>query len=235
MIRVLLVDDDALVRVGLRMMLRGADGVEVVGEIADGAEVADAVSRFAPDVVLMDIRMPGTDGITATRLLAERSGAPPVIVLTTFDADSTVLEAMRAGAAGYLLKHTDPEEIVAAVFRAARGEPVLSPSAARTLIAHAASGADDGARAYRARTRLAELSPRERDIADAVADGLSNSEIGERLHLSVGTVKAHLSSALAKLGLDNRVQLALLARDGRDGSSRSDAARVPDDPSRHLG
>jgi DNA-binding NarL/FixJ family response regulator len=214
-IRVLLADDDPLVRVGLTMMLRGADGMEVVGEAGDGAGVADAVRRHAPDVVLMDIRMPVMDGIAATRALAGTHSAPRVIVLTTFDTDRLVLEAMRAGAAGYLLKHTEPEEIVEAVRRAARGEPVLSPSAARTLIDHALTGA--GTRAEQAGRRLASLTDREREIAAAVAEGLSNGEIGARLHLSTGTVKAHLSSALAKLDLDNRIQLALLAHDADTG------------------
>ncbi|MEU1279268.1 response regulator transcription factor [Streptomyces sp. NPDC005805] len=216
MIRVLLVDDDALVRAGLRLMLRGADGVEVVGEAADGEQATEAARALAPDVVLMDIRMPGTDGITATRRLTEDGGGAQVIVLTTFDSDTTVLDAMRAGAAGYLLKHTDPEDIVGAVHRAARGEPVLSPSAARALMDHAAASPGTGDdRTARAQERLAALSERERAVAAAVAEGLSNTEIGERLFLSTGTVKAHLSGALAKLGLDNRIQLALLAHDAQ--------------------
>ncbi len=211
MTRVLLVDDDPLVLSGLTMMLRGAEDIEVVGEVADGADVVDAVRREAPDVVLMDIRMPVVDGIAATRALARRDTAPQVIVLTTFGADDTVLTAIRAGAAGYLLKHTEPEQIVEAVRRAGRGEPVLSPSVARTLIDHAASGA--GSRTEQARARLAVLSERERQVAIAVAEGLSNTEIGARLHVSAGTVKAHVSSALAKLGLGSRIQLALLAHD----------------------
>ncbi|MGW5445960.1 response regulator transcription factor [Streptomyces asiaticus] len=212
MIRVLLADDDPLVRTGLKMMLRGADGIEVVGEASDGAEVAAAVREHAPDVVLMDIRMPVMDGLAATRELTRRGAqAPQVIVLTTFDEHGLVLEAMRSGAAGYLVKHAVPEEIVEAVRRAARGEPALSPSAARALIRHAAVGPDD--RAELARQRLASLTEREREVAEAVAEGLSNTEIGTRLHLSLGTVKAHLSSALAKLDLDNRVQLALLTHD----------------------
>ena len=215
MIRVLLADDDPLVRVGLTMMLRGAEDMEVIGEVGDGASVADAVRRHAPDVVLMDIRMPVMDGIAATRALAGTHSGPRVIVLTTFDTDRLVLAAMRAGAAGYLLKHTEPEEIVEAVRRAARGEPVLSPSAARTLIDHALTGA--GTRVEQAGRRLASLTDREREIAAAVAEGLSNGEIGARLHLSTGTVKAHLSSALAKLDLDNRIQLALLAHDADTG------------------
>lgn len=239
-VRVLLVDDDALVRAGLRMMLRGADGVEVVGEAADGCEVPAAVREFSPDVVLMDIRMPGTDGITATRALtaapgpsARSSPRPHVIVLTTFDSRTEVLEAMRAGAAGYLLKHTDPEEIVTAVLRAAQGEPVLSPSVARTLMDHAAGEerhADQGAvrdRAEAARTRLAALSDREREVAEAVAGGLANPEIAGRLYMSVGTVKAHVSGALGKLGLDNRVQLALLAHDAGPGPGAHGAGHRP--------
>ncbi|WNF30605.1 response regulator transcription factor [Streptomyces sp. C11-1] len=245
MIRVLLADDDALVRAGLRLMLRGAAGVEVVAEVADGAAVAGAVRDSAPDVVLMDIRMPVMDGIAATQELTAAVGAGPaarggpdgsgsapdegpgtdpdappgpgprVIVLTTFDSDGLVVRAMRAGAAGYLLKHTDPEEIVEAVYRAARGEPVLSPSAARALIDHAAAGGGADVRTAEAARRLALLSPRERETADAVAQGLSNAEIAERLFLSVGTVKATVSSALARLELDNRIQLALLAHDAR--------------------
>ncbi|SFF51431.1 two component transcriptional regulator, LuxR family [Actinacidiphila alni] len=215
-VRVLLVDDDPLVRAGLKMMLRGADGIEVVGEVADGAAVPGAVRQHRPDVVLMDIRMPVMDGITATRALTGRDPAPQVIVLTTFGAEDTVLEAVRAGAAGYLLKHTEPEEIVAAVRRAAHGDPALSPDAARALIAHAASASTASAsdtRAEAARARLAGLSERERAVAAAVAEGLSNTEIGARLHLSVGTVKVHLSSALGKAGVENRIQLALLAHD----------------------
>ncbi|MFI7104202.1 response regulator [Streptomyces sp. NPDC050161] len=212
MIRVLLVDDDALVRAGLKMMLRGADGIEIVGEAADGTDVPAAVREHHPDVVLMDIRMPVLDGITATRALTCRAQAPTVIVLTTFGADDTVLAAIRAGAAGYLLKHTEPEEIIEAVRRAGRGEPSLSPAAMRTLIDHAAD-TGDSTRRQQAADRLAHLTDREQDIARTVAEGLNNSEIAARMHLSVGTVKAHLSSALAKLNLDNRVQLALLAHD----------------------
>jgi DNA-binding NarL/FixJ family response regulator len=214
-IRVLLADDDPLVRSGLKMMLRGAGDIEVVGEVEDGSGVAAAVRRHMPDVVLMDIRMPVMDGIAATRALTGQDSTAQVIVLTTFDTDRLVVEAVRAGAAGYLLKHTEPEQIVRALRSAARGEPVLSPAAARALIDHAAAGS--GTRAEQAARQFARLSERERDVALAVAEGLSNAEIGARLHLSAGTVKAHLSSALAKLGLDNRVQLALLAHDANPG------------------
>ena len=215
MIRVLLVDDDPLVRAGLTMMLGGASDIEVVGEVADGSGVAAAVRHHSPDVVLMDIRMPVMDGIAATRALTGHGTAAQVIVLTTFGADHLVVAAMRAGAAGYLLKHTEPERIVQAVRDAARGEPALSPAAARALIDHAAAGS--GARAEEAARRFALLSDREREIAIAVSQGLSNAEVGARLHLSAGTVKAHLSSALAKLDLDNRIQLALLAHDATTG------------------
>lgn len=214
-IRVLLADDDPLVRSGLKMMLRGAGDIEVVGEVEDGSGVVAAVRRHMPDVVLMDIRMPVMDGIAATRALAGQDSAAQVIVLTTFGTDRLVVEAVRAGAAGYLLKHTEPEQIVLALRSAARGEPVLSPAAARALIDHAAAGS--GTRTEQAARQFALLSERERDVAVAVAEGLSNAEIGARLHLSAGTVKAHLSSALAKLGLDNRVQLALLAHDANPG------------------
>lgn len=214
-IRVLLADDDPLVRSGLKLMLRGAGDIEVVGEVEDGSGVAAAVRRLMPDVVLMDIRMPVMDGIAATRALTGQDSAAQVIVLTTFDTDRLVVEAVRAGAAGYLLKHTKPEQIVLALRSAARGEPVLSPAAARALIDHAAAGS--GRRTEEAARQFALLSERERDVAVAVAEGLSNTEIGARLHLSAGTVKAHLSSALAKLGLDNRVQLALLAHDANPG------------------
>jgi DNA-binding NarL/FixJ family response regulator len=213
--RVLLVDDDPLVRTGLRLMLGGAGDLEVVGEVGDGAGVVDAVGRLAPDVVLMDIRMPVLDGIDATRAVTARPGhVPAVLVLTTFDTDGNVLDALRAGAAGFLLKHTPPEQIVEAVRRAAAGEPVLSPSVARKLIDHVAgAGAAPAGRQRRARDRLARLSDREREVAVAVAQGWSNGEIAERLFMSVGSVKAHVSSALTKLDCTNRIQLALLAHD----------------------
>ena len=214
MIRVLLADDDPLVRTGLKVMLRGADGTEVVGEVADGAQAVAAVRENGADVVLMDIRMPVMDGLAATEALTRLGDQElQVIVLTTFDEHGLVLEAIRAGAARYLVKHTDPEEIVEAVRRAARGEPTLSPSAARALIEHVA--ARPGDRAQRAGQRLALLSAREREVAEAVAEGLSNQRISTRLHLSVGTVKAHLSSALTKLDLNNRVRLPLLTHEGR--------------------
>ncbi|WP_174547679.1 response regulator [Nocardiopsis dassonvillei] len=219
-VRVLLVDDDPLVRSGLRIMLSGDGDIEVVGEAGDGAEVPAAVAEHRPDVVLMDVRMPGTDGIAATEALRGDGSGPQVLVLTTFDADATVVRALRAGAAGYLLKHTAPERIVEAVRRAAAGEPVLSPSVARALMDRVAGTdpverAEAPSRRERARERLALLTEREREVAEAVTAGLSNAEIAERLYMSMGTVKAHVSSALTKLDLSGRVQLALLTHDAR--------------------
>ena len=216
-VRVLVVDDDPLVRAALAMVLGGADGLLLVGEAADGDEVPAAVQRCSPDVVLMDVRMPRVDGLTATERLAARPGGPLVIVLTTFDADAAVLRALRAGASGFLLKDTPPADIVAAVRRVAEGEPMLSPTVTRQLMEHVArldpGGAPDGDRRGRARRRLDQLSERERDVALAVGRGLSNAQIGAELYLSVATVKAHVSRLLTKLEVANRVQIALLTHD----------------------
>ncbi|WP_437083509.1 response regulator transcription factor [Streptomyces sp. enrichment culture] len=211
-IRLLLVDDDPLVRAGLSLMMGGADDITVVGEAADGAEAEALVDRTRPDVVLMDIRMPGTDGLTATERLRGRAQAPQVVVLTTFHADEQVLRALRAGAAGFVLKDTPPAEIVDAVRKVAAGDPVLSPAVTRRLMAHAADTAAADRRS-RARARVAALADREREVAVAVGRGLANAEIAAALFMSVATVKAHVSRALAKLRLDNRVQLALLVHD----------------------
>ncbi|MFA0844908.1 response regulator [Streptomyces rochei] len=211
-IRFLLVDDDPLVRAGLSFMLGGADDVEIVGEAADGDEVAGLVDRTRPDVVLMDIRMPGVDGLTATERLRGRPDAPQVIVLTTFHADEQVLRALRAGAAGFVLKDTPPAEILDAVRRVAAGDPVLSPAVTRRLMEHAAGGAAD-VRRTRARARIETLNEREREVAVAVGRGLANAAIAAELFMSVATVKTHVSRILAKLGLGNRVQIALLAYD----------------------
>ncbi|MGW0767095.1 response regulator [Streptomyces sp. NPDC002676] len=211
-IRLLLVDDDPLVRAGLSLMLGGADGIEIVGEAADGSEVEAVVDRTRPDVILMDIRMPSVDGLTATQRLRGRKDAPQVVVLTTFHADEQVLHALRAGAAGFVLKDTPPAEIVDAVRRVAAGEPVLSPAVTRQLMRHAAGTAADS-RQSRARDRLSVLGDREREVAVAVGRGLANAQIAAELYMSVATVKAHVSRVLAKLGLNNRVQIALLAYD----------------------
>ncbi|GLZ77994.1 DNA-binding response regulator [Actinorhabdospora filicis] len=211
-IDVLIVDDDPLVRAGLSMMLGGAGDLRVVGEAGDGGEVPALVASLSPRVVLMDVRMPGVDGLAATEALRARPGAPEVIVLTTFDADEHVLRALRAGAAGFLLKDTPPAEIVEAVRQVAGGRPVLSPSVTRRLMARVAEEGGDERRAAAIR-RLAGLNERERDVAAQVGHGRSNAEIGRALHLSVPTVKTHVSAVLAKLGMNNRVQIALLVHD----------------------
>lgn len=217
MIRVLLVDDDALVRSGLKMMLSGAEGIAVVGEAGDGREVLGALDRHRPDVVLMDIRMPVVDGIAATRLVREQPDAPAVVVLTTFDADELVLRALQAGAAGFLLKDTPPGEIVRAIERVHAGDAMLSPGVTRSLIALVAGDGEAAGRARTARGLLEGLSAREREVAVAVGQGKANAEIGAELHMSVPTVKAHVSRLLVKLELENRVQIALLVQEaGRD-------------------
>ncbi|MDX3691471.1 response regulator transcription factor [Streptomyces europaeiscabiei] len=211
-IRLLLVDDDPLVRAGLSFMLGGADDIEIVGEGADGDEVDALVDRTHPDVVLMDIRMPTVDGLSATERLRTRADAPQVVVLTTFHADDQVLRALRAGAAGFVLKDTPPADIVEAVRRVAAGDPVLSPAVTRRLMAHAAGSAPDTRRTT-ARSRVAALNDREREVAVAVGRGASNAEIAGELFMSVATVKTHVSRILAKLDLNNRVQIALLTYD----------------------
>jgi DNA-binding NarL/FixJ family response regulator len=214
-IRVMLVDDDALVRSGLRLMLAGAAQIEVVGEVDDGRGVLAAVDSLHPNVVLMDIRMPQLDGIAATRLLRSQPQAPAVLVLTTFDADELVLRALRAGAAGFLLKDTPPAEIVQAIEHVHAGDGSLSPAVARRLITLVAGDTDAGERQETARERLAMLSAREHEVAIAVGQGLANADIAAELHMSVATVKAHVSRLLTKLGVENRVQIALLVQEAQ--------------------
>jgi DNA-binding NarL/FixJ family response regulator len=209
-VRVLIVDDDALVRAGLTMMLDGADGIAVVGEAGDGDEVVRAIEACAPNVVLMDLRMPRVDGIVATSWVRARSRPPEVIVLTTFDADENVLRALRAGASGFLLKDSPPVEIAEAVRRVAAGDPILSPSITRRLMDRAAT---EGSTRDWARAALDKLSPREREVALAIARGSTNGEIADGLAMSVATVKAHITHILTKLGLSNRTQIALLTHD----------------------
>jgi DNA-binding NarL/FixJ family response regulator len=214
-IRVLIVDDDALVRAGLSMILGATDDVRVVAEAADGAEVLSAVDAYAPDVVLMDIRMPRVDGLAATEALQARGDAPQVIVLTTFDADDHVLRALRSGASGFLLKDSPPADIVQAIRLVAAGEAMLSPAVTRRLIGHVAeTGA--AARRSQARALLERLTDREREVAEAIGRGASNAEIAQELFMSVATVKAHVTRLMAKLEVANRVQIALLAHDAGD-------------------
>ncbi|WP_238425639.1 response regulator [Micromonospora parastrephiae] len=198
------------------MILGGLPDLTVVGEAADGGEVPAAVAAYAPDVVLMDIRMPRVDGLTATEALRAQPHPPEVLVLTTFDADEQVLRALRAGAAGFLLKDTPPAEIVHAVRRVAAGEATLSPTVTRKLIAHVTSapgptGPDP--RQERALRLLTGLSERERQVAVALGRGRTNAEIAGELFMSVATVKAYVSRLLTRLDLNNRVQVALLVHD----------------------
>jgi DNA-binding NarL/FixJ family response regulator len=215
-IRVLIVDDDALVRSGLQLMLAGAAGIDVVGEVADGRGVLAAIDRYHTDVVLMDIRMPQLDGIAATRLLRSQPRPPAVLMLTTFQEDELVLRALRAGAAGFLLKDTPPAEIVRAIELVGAGESMLSPTIARRLVALVAGDPDTAARYEDAREKMALLSGREREVALAVGRGLANADIAGELYMSTATVKAYVSRLLTKLEVDNRVQIALLVREAEN-------------------
>lgn len=218
-VRVVIVDDDQLVRMALRLVIGGEPDLTVVAEAADGDAAISVVAEQRPDVVLMDVRMPRRDGLSATRELLARPAPPRVLMLTTFDSDDLVLGALRAGALGFVLKDTPPAQIIEAVRTVASGNPVLSPAATARVIA-AATGpqSSEARRSSReaARTRLATLTERERDTAGAIADGLGNAAIAARLRISVATVKAHTSSLFTKLSVDNRVRIALLIRDAEE-------------------
>ena len=211
-IKVMLVDDDALVRAGLRMILSSAEDLEVVGETDDGARVLAAVREHRPDVVLMDIRMAEMDGITATAALRRLDPRPQVIVLTTFQADEQVMSALRAGASGFLVKDTPPAEIINAVRVVATGDAIISPSVTRTLLSHFGN-VQASERRRAAAQRLAALTDREREVAAAVASGASNAEVATSLFMSEATVKAHVSRVFTKLGVTNRVQIAIVVHD----------------------
>ncbi|AOS62378.1 response regulator [Actinoalloteichus hymeniacidonis] len=215
-VRVVIVDDDQLVRMALRLIIDGEPDLTVVGEAADGDAALVVVAEQRPDVVLMDVRMPGRDGLSTAREVLTRPAPPRVLMLTTFDSDDLVLGALRAGALGFILKDTPPSQIADAVRTVAAGNPMLSPVATARVIA-AATGPDSAqARSSSrdaARKRLAALTERELDTARAIADGLGNPEIAKRLHISIATVKAHTGNLFAKLALENRVQIALLVRD----------------------
>jgi DNA-binding NarL/FixJ family response regulator len=209
-VRVLLVDDQALIRAGFRMILEAEEDIEVVGECADGTQAIDSVARFNPDVVLMDIRMPEMDGIEATRRIVEREGDPPVrvLMLTTFDLDEYVYDALRAGASGFLLKDVPADQLVAGIRMIAQGEALLAPSVTRRLIAEFSRSAPGRADAPVA---LDELTPRELEVFKLLARGLSNAELAAELVVSETTVKTHVARVLMKLGVRDRVQAVVLA------------------------
>jgi DNA-binding NarL/FixJ family response regulator len=211
-IRLLVVDDDPLVRGGLRTMLGGTAELEILGEAANGVEALKAVEQLTPDVVLMDIRMPQMDGLTATQKLRSGPNPPEIIILTTLDTDDHVLRALRAGASGFLLKYTPPAEIVAAIKRVAAGEPILSPTVTRKLIDHISDDWQPN-RQQVAKDQFAQLSAREQEVAKAIGEGKTNAQIAQQLFMSVPTVKAHITRILTKLDFNNRVQIALLAHD----------------------
>jgi DNA-binding NarL/FixJ family response regulator len=208
-IRVVLADDQALVRAGFRSLLDAQDDIEVVGEASSGDEAVRLASELTPDVVLMDIRMPGMDGLAATRAIAaeERLADVRIVVLTTFGLDEYVFEAIRSGASGFLVKDTEPDELVQAVRVVAGGDALLSPSVTRQLLAEFASRAKEPIRA----AGLEELTDREREIVALVGEGLSNQEIAERLFVSPATAKTHVSRAMGKLAARDRAQLVVIA------------------------
>lgn len=207
-LRVLLADDQSLVRAGFRMILESQPGIEVVGEAETGEQAVAATKRLAPDVVLMDIQMPGEDGLQATRrIVAAPEVASRVVILTTFERDEYVFEALRAGASGFLLKNAPPEELIRAVRVVAAGDALLAPSVTRRIIAEFVQRPQSAAPAG----SLDALTAREREVLVLLARGLSNAEVAAELFLSEGTVKTHVSSLLAKLGLRDRVQAVVRA------------------------
>jgi len=209
-IRVVVVDDEQMVCAHLRTILGSADDIEVVDEAHDGAAGVEAVVRSRPDVVLMDLRMPGVDGLTAIERIGELAAKPAVVVLTTFDADQYVLRALRAGASGFLVKSTPPEDLIGLVRVAAEGHTVLSPAAARRLVA---ASADRQQTRDRARELAGSLTGREAEVLACLGEGLSNAQIARRLYLSEATIKGYVSAVMDKLGCANRTQAGLLAHD----------------------
>jgi DNA-binding NarL/FixJ family response regulator len=210
MIRVLIADDEALMRAGLRLILENAEDIEVVAEAGDGREAVETCRAQVIDVALLDIQMPSKDGIAAAEDIARLSPRTSVVMLTAFGEEASVTRALRAGASGFLLKDTGPAELIRSVQLAARGEPVLAPRITRQLLErHVRSGRDTEA----ALRRTEELTPAERDVLRLLGTGLSNAEIADQLYLSAGTVKAHISRILTRTGCANRVQAAVLAHD----------------------
>lgn len=215
-VTILIVDDDPLVRAGLRLILGGSPSLQVVGEGSDGDEAVDLVTEHRPDVVLIDIRMPRVDGLEATRRLQALPEPPRIIVLTTFDSDDLVLRALTVGADGFLLKDTPPPRMVEAILQVAAGEQALSPSVVSQVIKLATRSANSS-RQDSARRLLEELTERERAVALAVGQGLTNAQIAKQEYLSVATVKAQITRIHGKLGVTNRVQVALIIHDANLG------------------
>ena len=238
MISVLLVDDHSLIRMGFRLVLDAEADIEVVGEAADGTAAVSMCSALRPDVVLMDIRMPGHDGMEATRGIVAAGLPSKVLILTTFDLDDYVYDGLRAGASGFLLKDTQPADLVAAIRTIAAGDAVLAPGATSRLVRQFASqrpepaGGEADTQPGSARIRQA-LTGREQDVFSRIAAGMSNSEIAASLFLSEGTVKVHVGRILAKLGLRDRVQAVVLAYESRlitPGTPPADRPGRPGDP-----
>ena len=209
MIRLLICDDQALVLAGLRMLLGTQPDIEIAGEAADGAAAVTAAARLRPDVVLMDVRMPGTDGITATAAITSTDSSPKVLVLTTYDQDEYVFDALAAGASGFLLKDARPEDLIAGIRSVAAGDALLAPSVTRRLIGLFARGRNS--QAVRLASQLELLSGREQQVLSLVARGQSNAEIAAALHISDHTVKTHVASILRKLSLRDRVHAVIFA------------------------
>jgi DNA-binding NarL/FixJ family response regulator len=211
MIRVLLVDDQALLRMGFRLILEAEPDMEVVGEAADGASGVAMTSAMQPDVVLMDVRMPGMTGIQATAAIQASGSTSRILILTTFDLDQYVVDGLKAGASGFLLKDTVPDELLSAVRTVAAGDSVLAPTATRRLIEQFLPLLPDGDRTQNRDALLGQLTDRERSVFAELAAGRSNREIADTLYLSAGTVKIHVSRVLAKLELRDRIQVVVLA------------------------
>lgn len=212
-IRAIIADDESLMRSGLRLLLGAADDIEIIAEAAHGAEAIELARELSPDLILMDIRMPVMDGLEATRALMAQASHPEVLILTAFGTDEFVLQALRSGAAGYILKDTPPDELIHAVRAAANGTRALSPSAVESLLGRSTTSAMDAGGNPNAPDPLAPLTSREREIAEAVAQGMTNAQVARALFVSTATVKTHLARIFYKLDVSTRVQLALLVNE----------------------